>query len=448
MLTTLLAFLVALGVLVTFHEFGHYWVARRLGVKVVRFSIGFGKPLVTWRRGETEWALAPIPLGGYVKMLDTREDVAVLPEERARAFDLQPVWHRIAIVAAGPVANMLLAVVLTWLTLLNGVEGIRPVIGMVAPDTPAAMAGLRAGQSVVSINGEAVEDWQQLRLQLVDGMTDRGSPLVVGVSDGGVERKVSIPPAQLANLDIERGIGPFGLSPLRLTTRLAYIEAGSAADRAGLRTEDTVLAVNGVALDGDWTRLVTAVLHSGGKPLALTVEHSGAAPRTVDVTPQRATPDGPWRLGIAPAPDADWMNGLQFRRDPGLLGGIGEAFTQTWQSVSLTTRMIGRMLTGDVSPASISGPITMADYAGKSARAGWEAFLDYMALISISLGVLNLLPIPLLDGGHLLYYAAEIIRGRPLSARAQEVGRRIGFSALAALMLFAFFNDITRLFAG
>ncbi|MGE8355735.1 MAG: RIP metalloprotease RseP, partial [Microvirgula sp.] len=162
MLTTLLAFLVALGVLVTFHEFGHYWVARRLGVKVVRFSIGFGKPLVTWRRGETEWALAPIPLGGYVKMLDTREDVAVLPEERARAFDLQPVWHRIAIVAAGPVANMLLAVVLTWLTLLNGVEGIRPVIGMVAPDTPAAMAGLRAGQSVVSINGEAVEDWQQL----------------------------------------------------------------------------------------------------------------------------------------------------------------------------------------------------------------------------------------------------------------------------------------------
>ncbi|MGE8358070.1 MAG: RIP metalloprotease RseP, partial [Microvirgula sp.] len=268
------------------------------------------------------------------------------------------------------------------------------------------------------------------------------------VSDGGVERKVSIPPAQLANLDIERGIGPFGLSPLRLTTRLAYIEAGSAADRAGLRTDDTVLAVNGVALDGDWTRLVTAVLHSGGKSLALTVEHSGAAPRTVSVTPQRATPDGPWRLGIAPAPDADWMNGLQFRRDPGLLGGIGEAFAQTWQSVSLTTRMIGRMLTGDVSPASISGPITMADYAGKSARAGWEAFLDYMALISISLGVLNLLPIPLLDGGHLLYYAAEIIRGRPLSARAQEVGRRIGFSALAALMLFAFFNDITRLFAG
>ena len=447
MVTTVLAFLLALGVLVTFHEFGHYWVARRMGVKVLRFSIGFGPAIVKWQRGETEWAIAPVPLGGYVRMLDSREG-EVAPTEMHRAFDQQTVWRRVAIVAAGPVANLLLAVVLVWVTLLNGTEGLRPGVGRVVPGSPAAVAGLRAGQEVESINGQPVHDWQELRLALVEALTDRGEPLVIKVSDGGVTRTLQVPVGRIDGGSLERGMAGFGVSPARPTTEAGFVLPGSAAEQAGIQVGDRLVALDGMALDGDWEKMVAAVQASQGRPLQVTLQRRDGGRESVTLTPRQDAASGEWKIGLASQPDRDWMQSLRYVRHVGPVDAIGMAVAQTWQTSALTLKMMGRMLTGAVSPSNISGPITMADFAGKSARAGWESFVDYMALISISLGILNLLPIPLLDGGHLLYYAAEIIRGRPLSMQVQDIGRRIGLAALLLLMSFALFNDITRLFAG
>ena len=442
MLAPVLAFLVAIGVLVTFHEFGHYWVARRLGVKVLRFSIGFGKPLCSWRHGDTEWALAPIPLGGYVKMLDTREG-PVAAEELHLAFDRQPVGSRIAIVAAGPLANLLLAAVFLTLVFWGGVEGLRPVVGAVLPHTPAAEAGVRTGDTVEAVNGRAVADWHDLRVELLDALTDRGTPLRLALADG---RSLTIPARQLTGIDVEKGLGTFGLSPARQTTTIQYVDPDSPSAAAGIRPGDRVVAMDRQPLR-DWTALVAMIQEGNGRAIRLNLMRDGR-PLAVMLTPQREKGQGVWRAGLAPVPDAKWLESLKFTREYGFADALAAGVKKTWDSSVLTLKMIGRMLIGDVSPRNISGPITMADYAGRSASAGLSSFLDYLALISISLGVLNLLPIPMLDGGHLMYYGAELVRGRPLSDRVQEAGRRIGLAALGLLMTFAIFNDLTRLFAG
>ncbi|PUB26496.1 site-2 protease [Pseudomonas sp. GV105] len=440
--------LVALGVLVTFHEFGHFWVARRCGVKVLRFSVGFGMPLLRWhdRRG-TEFVIAAIPLGGYVKMLDEREG-EVPADQLDQSFNRKTVRQRIAIVAAGPIANFLLAMVFFWFLAMLGSEQIRPVIGAVEADSMAAKAGLVAGQEIVSIDGEPTTGWGAVNLQLVRRLGESGTvKMVVREQDSSAEtpRELALD-HWLKGADEPDPIKSLGIRPWRpaLPPVLAELDPKGPAQAAGLKTGDRLLALDGQAL-GDWQQVVDLVRVRPDTKIVLKVERDGAqidVPVTLAVRGEAKAAGGYLGAGVK---SPEWPPSMMREVSFGPLAAIGEGAKRTWTMSVLTLESLKKMLFGELSVKNLSGPITIAKVAGASAQSGVADFLNFLAYLSISLGVLNLLPIPVLDGGHLLFYLVEWVRGRPLSDRVQGWGIQIGISLVVGVMLLALVNDLGRL---
>ncbi|MDP9524647.1 sigma E protease regulator RseP [Pseudomonas protegens] len=440
--------LVALGVLVTFHEFGHFWVARRCGVKVLRFSVGFGMPLLRWhdRRG-TEFVIAAIPLGGYVKMLDEREgDVAV--EELDQSFNRKSVRQRIAIVAAGPIANFLLALVFFWGLAMLGSQQVRPVIGDVEAGSIAAQAGLAAGQEIIAIDGEPTSGWAAVNLQLVRRLGESGALQVLVREQGATAQS----PRQLVldkwlkGADEPDPIRSLGIRPWRpaLPPVLAELDPKGPAQAAGLKSGDRLLALDGQSLN-DWQQVVDWVRMHPGSKIVLQVERDGARveiPVTLASRGESKAPSGYLGAGVKAV---DWPPEMLREVSYGPLEAIGEGARRTWTMSVLTLESLKKMLFGELSVKNLSGPITIAKVAGASAQSGIADFLNFLAYLSISLGVLNLLPIPVLDGGHLLFYLIEWARGRPLSDRVQGWGIQIGISLVVGVMLLALVNDLGRL---
>ncbi|MCB1893788.1 MAG: RIP metalloprotease RseP [Zoogloeaceae bacterium] len=449
----LIPFAIALGVLIVFHELGHYLVARLCGVKVLRFSVGFGKPLVSRRYGadRTEWALAAFPLGGYVKMLDEREG-EVPAAELHRAFNRQTVGKRFAIVAAGPIANLLLAVVLYWGLFVHGSEELKAIVAQPVAESAAARAGLRAGDTVVSVAGDDVRSWQELRWAMLQHALD-GSQVGIGViPEGGRNAELRTLSMAGASLEAEAGdvLDQLGLHPLRppIAPVIGRLIDDAAADLAGIRVGDRVVAIDGEPIE-QWSQLVETVVASEGRTLSVRVERDGL-PLVLAVTPQLEQAGGRSvaRIGVAVANDPGLRQRMFSTVRYGVVDALGKAFQQTWETSVLSVSVIGRMILGDVSWKNLSGPVTIADFAGQSAKMGVAHYLKFLALISISLGVLNLLPIPVLDGGHLLYYLVEIVKGSPVPDRIMEIGQQVGLALLVMLMAFAFYNDINRLISG
>lgn len=451
-LSTILAFVVALGVLIVFHEFGHYLVARLCGVKVLRFSLGFGNVLWkrNWGRDGTEWAVSAFPLGGYVKMLDEREG-PVAPAELNRAFNRQKVGKRFAIVVAGPVANFLLAILLYWVLFMHGVPGVRPVLGEPVKDSPAAHAGFAAGETIAKVEDADVATWQDVRWALLEHALRKDHVRIeVRNEREGIDFRrldlTAIGPEQIDG-DLMHAIGLTRFQP-PMRPILGRLLPGAAAERDGLKAGDEVLEINGQAI-GNWEELVAQVSQSPQQALSFRVLRQGAESVLV-VTPEAKTEAGKTlgRIGATPHIDEAQTRRLITEVSYGPLDSAGKAVQRTWEVSVFTLKMLGRMIVGDVSLKNLSGPITIADYAGQSAQMGWLAYLSFLSLISISLGVLNLLPIPLLDGGHLMYYVAEIVKGSPVSDRVMEMGQQVGMVLLFSLMAFALYNDINRLFGG
>jgi regulator of sigma E protease len=447
LLITLIAFLLALGLLIVVHEFGHYLVARWCGVKVLRFSVGFGQPLFRRRLGpdQTEWVVAAFPLGGYVKMLDEREG-DVSPGEAHRAFNRKSVYQRFAIVLAGPAANFLLAIAVYWILFLHGVPDLKPVMGPPPAGTPAAAAQIAPGDTIASIDGETVTTWQDVRWVLLERAVGRERiPIELRTPSGEVrvqELDLSAIHADDLAGDFLHKIGLVRFSP----ALVGKVREGSAAARAGIQPGDVVIAADGKPV-GSFEELVQAVMPKAGVAIALAVRR-GSQELTVTVIPDSAIEDGKsiGRIGVERDLSVLERQTVLVRYGP--VGALVEAAEKTWDVSVLSLRMLGKMIVGQVSLRNLSGPITIADYAGQTAQMGWLPYVSFIALISISLGVLNLLPVPVLDGGHLMYYIVEIIKGRPVSDRAMEIGQRVGMVVLFTLMAFAIYNDIHRLVGG
>ncbi|MCP1467713.1 regulator of sigma E protease [Pseudomonas sp. S3E17] len=440
--------LVALGVLVTFHEFGHFWVARRCGVKVLRFSVGFGMPLVRWHdRHGTEFVIAAIPLGGYVKMLDEREG-EVPADQLDQSFNRKTVRQRIAIVAAGPIANFLLAMLFFWVLAMLGSEQVRPVIGAVEADSIAAKAGLVAGQEIVSIDGEPTTGWGAVNLQLVRRLGESGTVnVVVREQDSSAETSRTLALDHwLKGADEPDPIKSLGIRPWRpaLPPVLAELDPKGPAQAAGLKTGDRLLALDGQALS-EWQQVVDLVRVRPDTRIVLKIERDGAqidVPVTLAVRGEAKAAGGYLGAGVK---SPEWPPSMVREVSFGPLAAIGEGAKRTWTMSVLTLESLKKMLFGELSVKNLSGPITIAKVAGASAQSGVADFLNFLAYLSISLGVLNLLPIPVLDGGHLLFYLVEWVRGRPLSDRVQGWGIQIGISLVVGVMLLALVNDLGRL---
>ncbi|MCG6935783.1 MAG: RIP metalloprotease RseP [Proteobacteria bacterium] len=444
-LTSAIAFLVAISVLIAVHEFGHFWVARKLGVKVLRYSIGFGKPLwkKTLGKDRTEVVVAALPLGGYVKMLDEREG-PVPDNETARAFNRQSVATRFAIVFAGPAFNFLFAIVAYWMMFVVGINGVKPVVGEVIAETPAARAGLQRGQEIVAVDGQATPIWDVAIQKLVPAMVDRGHVTLEVRTGQEATRTVQLDLSGIKG-DLEPGelFNTLGMKPdrPRLLPVVGEVVAGSAAERAGLERGDRILSIDGTGID-DWPGLVEYVSARPDQAMQLLIQRDGAEQYVPLHTDTKQVDDKIiGRMGIGPLiPEQETV---LYRYS--LFESVGMALGQTWDSTLLTLKMFGKILTGDISIKNLSGPIRIAEYAGYSATAGFARFMDFLAIVSLSLGVLNLLPIPILDGGHLMYYIVEIVKGSPVSDTAMEIGQRIGIVLLLMLMSIAFYNDIINL---
>jgi regulator of sigma E protease len=452
LLIELVAFAVAIGVLVVVHEFGHYSVARLCGVKVLRFSIGFGKPLAQWvsKKTGTEWTISALPLGGYVKMLDERETDESLPDaDLPHAFNRQSVGKRIAIVAAGPLANFLLAIVLFTVVYATGVSEPAAIVAAPPSQSAAAQAGFQGGETVVSVSDatgsdtEPVRSWSDLRWKLLGAAFDDEHRVVLAARDGGGTYDFPLDLSQLSGADLDADfMTRLGLAAGGGTLRVAGVEPDSAAEAAGLKVGDRLSRLDGRPVDSA-DAFIAHVKANAGKPVHLDVERDG---RTVALT-------------IVP-------HALRDEESGATIGRIGAALTtqapsvdvrygpvesmrlgaqRAWDISLYSVRMFGRMLTGNASLRNLSGPVTIADYAGRSARLGPSAFLSFLALVSISLGVLNLLPIPVLDGGHLLYYLVEAVTGKAVSDRWQLILQRAGLACIVALSAIALFNDLARL---
>lgn len=444
-LTSVAAFIVAISVLVAVHEYGHYLVGRLCGMKVLRYSIGFGKPLWTRVAGkdQTEYCISAIPLGGYVKFLDDREG-PVDPADAGRAFNQRPVWARIATLLAGPAFNFLFAVLAYWALFLNGVPTVIPAVGEVEPGSYAAEAGFENGDRILAVDERAAADWEAVLVAMLDGL----------VSDGKVRVQVSDGDGRATTRVLEVGDDRARLSePGRLFESLGFVpwqppalidnvpEDGPAA-AAGLQPGDRITRIDGETVR-HFSDLQQIVAARPGATVDVAFERDGQA-REVEVTLASEEADGvaQGRLGVGISNRA---GDYWYLRQYGPLTAIGEAAAQTWASTAFTVNMLGRMVIGDVSVKNISGPINIAQYAGDSAAAGLNSFLRFLALVSISLGVLNLLPIPVLDGGQIVFQAVELVKGSPLSERSQLVGQQVGILALLLLMSFAFYNDIARI---
>ncbi|WP_394494318.1 sigma E protease regulator RseP [Shewanella sp. ENK2] len=444
------SFIVALGILITAHEYGHFWVARRCGIKVERFSIGFGKAI--WRKvGQdgTEYVVAMIPLGGYVKMLDERvEDV---PEElKDQAFNRKTVWQRIAVVSAGPIANFLFAIVALYLMYLIGVPSLKPVIDTTRANTPAAQIELKEPMQIVAVSGQKVRNWEEVNLALVGHI-------------GGKELDISLVPLSSTTasektytLDIrdwqfdpdkESPIGAMGLGIYRpgIKPIIALVTNGSAAEIAGLQLGDEILKVNGQPYQ-DWNDFVDVIQTSANKDVNLTIARNNKQ-LTIIVTPQAQTNANGETIGIVGVSPTqiDWPESMRFQLEYGIVDSFAAAADKTWQLVVVSFKMIGKLFTGDVSVKNLSGPISIAQGAGTSADYGLVYFLGFIALISVNLGIINLMPLPVLDGGHLLYYFIEVITGKPVPEKVQDIGFRFGAVMLLLLMSIAIFNDFSRL---
>jgi regulator of sigma E protease len=452
LLHTVVAFIVALGLLIVVHEYGHYLIARLCGVKVLRFSVGFGRALVTWRRGpdQTEWVVAAIPFGGYVKMLDEREG-PVEPREAARAFNRQSVWRRLAIVIAGPVANFLFAIAVYAGLFMYGLPEARPVLGAPPPESVAAAAGLRVGDTVRAVEGEAITTWQELRWRVLQSALQRAPLRLEVLDDKGHLRDAVLDLRSFPADDVESdALERVGLRLYRppLEPVLGQVVPGGAAERAGLASGDRVLLADGRPVRS-WEELVGAVQARPDMPLSLKIERGGTT-QTLEVVPASVSAGQKriGRIGAAPQVPAAHAEKMLIRVQHGLAESVWKGTLKTGDIALFSLKMLGKMLLGEVSWKHLSGPVTIADFAGQSAQMGWVSYLTFLALISISLGVLNLLPIPLLDGGHLMYYAIEIVKGTPVSERAMELGQRVGLALLLVMMAFAFYNDLNRLLTG
>jgi regulator of sigma E protease len=447
------SFIVALGLLITAHEYGHFYVARRCGVKVERFSIGFGKAI--WRRvgkDGTEYVVAMIPLGGYVKMLDERvEDV---PDElKDQAFNRKTVWQRIAIVAAGPIANFIFAIVALYFMYLIGVPSLKPVIISTTPGTAAAQIQVTEPLQVTAISGQTVRNWEEVNLALVGHIGDNSLSVSLAPLSGlqGLDSNV-----QTYTLDTrqwrfdpekESPITALGLGIYRpaVEPKIAVISPDSAAANSELRVGDTLVAINGETYT-DWQAFVDIIQHSANVPVNLTVRRDGEQFNLAVTPTSNKNVDGQeiGMLGISPT-QAQWPDNMRLQLEYGLIDSFGVAADKTWQLVVVSFKMIGKLFTGDVSVKNLSGPISIAQGAGNSANYGLVYFLGFLALISVNLGIINLLPLPVLDGGHLLYYFVEVITGKPVPEKVQEIGFRFGAALLLMLMSIALFNDFARL---
>jgi regulator of sigma E protease len=449
-LQTILAFLLALFLLILVHEWGHFWVARRVGIKVLRFSIGMGKPIWSIRRGpdQTEWAIAAFPFGGYVRMLDEREG-PVDPHEVHRAFNRQTLARRAAVVSAGPAANFLMALLLYWGMYLVGIPGFKPYIAEPPSATPAARAGFQAGERIVRMGGHLVRTWSEVQLLLVDESLNHSQLEIETQDDAG---HLNIRHLDLTQLDLGATDSELadrvGLKPweVPIPPRIGKVLPGGVGARSGLQPGDQVLAIDGKPV-ASWAVLVDAVRASPGKPLQLQLERNGQT-LTLALVPE-STRDARGgtigKIGVAPEFSQRLVDRYWTTVRYGPWDALREACGKTWEVTRLTFKTFGMMLTGTASWKNIGGPIQIADYAGQTAKMGAIPYFTFLALISISLGALNLLPIPLLDGGHLMYYVVEFIKGSPVSERVLAVTQRVGLMLLAALMGFALYNDIHRL---
>ena len=453
LLITVSAFVVALGCLIVVHEFGHYLVARACGVKVLRFSVGFGKALYSRRLGRdaTEWIIAAFPLGGYVKMADEREG-PVAAADLPRAFNRQSVWRRMAIVIAGPVANFVLAVALYWFLFVSGVPGIKPVLGPPPAASPAYVAGFSAGDTLVKIGGEKIATWQDARWLLLQYAVKREPVDIEARSAAGAMNLRRLDLSRLTTGDLDRDfVRVVGLVRYRPSLKpvIGEIVAGGAGERAGLQVGDEIVSIDNARVD-NWDQVVTAVRSHPGMPLTFEVRRAGALTPAFVVTPAVVIEgeDKIGRIGAAPRIDPAAFASLMVTVRYGVFEALARATRKTWDTSVFSLQMLGRMIIGEVSLKNLSGPITIADYAGQSAQGGLASYLLFLALISISLGVLNLLPIPVLDGGHLMYYTIEVFKGSPASDRAIEIGQHVGIALLFILMAFALYNDIHRLISG
>ena len=448
-LYSLAAFIVAIGVLVTVHEFGHFWVARRLGVKVLRFSIGFGKPL--WKRtfgaDDTELVVAALPLGGYVKMLDEREG-EVADHELERAFNRKPIATRIAVVVAGPLFNFLFAIAIYWLMFVAGIPGLRPVVGDVIPGSYAEQADIRRGDEILAIQGKATPTWESTMMALLDaGLDERGSIEMLVRTASGSERQLQASMAD-ATVLLEKGgvLENFGLMPWQLPAIIDELVEGKAAQRGGLQPGDHVVRADGEDILG-WNHWVKYVRARPGQSIQVEVLRSGTH-IGLTLEPETVSENGSEHGYIGASvrlPDDDQRDTMRVVVHYGLLGAIPAALQKTGEVTTLTLRTLWKMVTGKASVENLSGPISIARYAGESAAIGLTTFLAFLGIVSVSLGVLNLLPIPILDGGHLLYYLVELVKGSPVSEAVQLAGQKIGIVLLLMVMSVALYNDLIRL---
>jgi regulator of sigma E protease len=448
-LFSLASFVVAIGVLVTVHEFGHFWVARRLGVKVLRFSIGFGKPLwkCTFGKDATELVVAAIPLGGYVKMLDEREG-EVAEADLSRAFNRKPVSTRIAVVVAGPAFNFMFAILVYWVMFVSGVPGVKPVVGGVLPSSYAAAAGIRAGDEILSIENQPTPTWESTIMALLDANLDGKDVINLAVADAeGNERHLQAwfeePDALLKKGGV---LDNFGLAPWRPPAVIERLVAGGAGERDGLLPGDKVVQADDTPIS-NWVQWVEYVRERPGVAIDVQVMRNDAL-AVLLVTPDSKSDKGNiiGRIGAyVLLPSEEERATMRVVVRYGLLGAVPQALNKTWEVTTLTLRTLWKMASGRASVENLSGPISIARYAGQSAAVGLVTFLGFLGIVSVSLGVLNLLPVPILDGGHLLFYLVELVKGSPVSEAIQLAGQKIGITLLLALMSLAFYNDIIRL---
>ncbi|MEX0372554.1 RIP metalloprotease RseP [Gammaproteobacteria bacterium 2W06] len=448
LLINILGFVLVIGVLVAVHEYGHFWVARRVGVRVLRFSIGFGRPLLQRTGADgTEYVLAAIPLGGYVKMLDERE-APVDEAEQHRAFNRKPLWARNAVICAGPAFNFALAIVAYWLVFVIGATEVRPVIGPVAPESPAATAGLASGDEFLRVDGNRVQAWDETVMTLIGAADDGPFPIEVERA-GGARASLDLDLTGVQLLE-EQGevLERIGLQPMqpRIDPVINEVVEGSSAARAGLQPGDRIRALDGEPMD-TWRALVMAIRDRPEQTVSLAFERQGdTLTRTFTLDSRGSGGDRTGVLGVTPQVPEGTFSNLRHEVRYGPVAAVGEAVGSSWRAATLTVDVLVKMVIGEASVKNLSGPINIAQYAGDSVSLGLIPFLKFLAIVSISLGILNLMPVPVLDGGHLLYNTIEWVRGRPLSEAAQGMGQQIGMVLLFMLMALAFYNDLNRIF--